>query len=72
MKEAEGQENDPTNIPPQLSPKPVEVKKGKSSQELLEYVCWLVDAEVIYEASLLTYDLELASMTARCTQKDPK
>lgn len=50
-------------------------KKGKkqlSPQEILEYVCWLVDANVIYEASLLTYDLDLASMTARCTQMDPK
>lgn len=27
---------------------------------------------MIYQESLLTYDLELASMTARCTQKDPK
>lgn len=40
-----------------------------SSQQILEYVCWLVDANLIYEASLLTYDLELAAMTARCTQK---
>jgi elongator complex protein 1 len=32
----------------------------------------LVDANAIYDAALLTYDLELAAMTARCTQKDPK
>lgn len=32
----------------------------------------MVDANAIYEASLLTYDLDLASMTARCTQMDPK
>lgn len=32
-------------------------KKNLSSQEILEYVCWLVDANAIYEASLLTYDL---------------
>lgn len=31
-----------------------------------------MDANAIYEASLLTYDLDLASMTARCTQMDPK
>lgn len=38
----------------------IEAKKGKkklSSQEILEYVCWLVDANAIYEAALLTYDL---------------
>jgi hypothetical protein len=43
--------------------------KKLNSQEILEYVCWLVDANFIYEAALLTYDLELAAMTARCTQK---
>lgn len=33
-------------------------KKDKiGAQEVLEYVCWLVDANAIYEASLLTYDL---------------
>jgi elongator complex protein 1 len=47
-------------------------KKQVTSQQVLEYVCWLVDANAIYDASLLTYDLELAAMTARCTQKDPK
>ena len=43
--------------------------KKLNSQDILEYVCWLVDANFIYEAALLTYDLELAAMTARCTQK---
>lgn len=32
-------------------------KKKLTSQEILEYVCWLVDANFIYEAALLTYDL---------------
>ena len=32
-------------------------KKQLSSQKILEYVCWLVDANAIYDASLLTYDL---------------
>lgn len=32
-------------------------KKKLGSQEILEYVCWLVDANAIYEAALLTYDL---------------
>ena len=61
-------------IPPHLS-KPEEGKRDKkklSSQDILEYVCWLVDANAIYEAALLTYDLQLAAITARCTQKDPK
>lgn len=63
-------------VPPHLQAtnqhQPKSKKKELGSQEVLEYVCWLVDANAIYEASLLTYDLELASMTARCTQMDPK
>jgi elongator complex protein 1 len=61
-------------VPPHLI-KGVQDKKSKkafSAQKVLEYVCWLVDPNAIYEAALLTYDLELAAMTARCTQKDPK
>jgi hypothetical protein len=47
-------------------------KKKQTAQQILEFVCWLVDPNAIYEAALLTYDLELAAITARCTQKDPK
>jgi elongator complex protein 1 len=35
-------------------------------------VCWLADPEVIYKVALLTYDLELVSMAAQFTQKDPR
>lgn len=60
-------------VVPHLEGEGKKKKKGKiGAQEVLEYVCWLVDANAIYEASLLTYDLQLASMTARCTQMDPK
>ena len=48
-------------IPPHIlsQENSMEKKKAKklTSQEILEYVCWLVDANVIYEASLLTYDI---------------
>jgi len=47
-------------------------KKQVSARSLLEYVCWLADAEKIYEVSLGTYDLELVAMSAEFTHKDPK
>ena len=47
-------------------------KKQVSARSLLEYVCWLADAEKIYEVSLGTYDLELVAMAAEFTHKDPK
>ena len=60
-------------VVPDLEGEGKKKQQGKiGAQEVLEYVCWLVDANAIYEASLLTYDLQLASMTARCTQMDPK
>jgi hypothetical protein len=44
-------------LPPHLGAGQMKKKKVFNSQEVLEYVCWLVDANAIYEASLLTYDL---------------
>ena len=55
-------------IPPHIQENSAHSKKPLTSQQILEYVCWLVDANAIYEASLLTYDIDLAAMTARCTQ----
>lgn len=43
-----------------------------TARSLLEYVCWLAEAEKIYEVALGTYDLELVAMAAEFTQKDPK
>lgn len=38
----------------------------------LEYLCWIVDANVLYNFALQTYDFELIIMVAKKTQKDPK
>lgn len=47
--------------PPHLN---VKKKKTIKSFDLLEYVCWLADAEKLYNLALLTYDLELVSSIA--------
>lgn len=44
-------------VPPHIQADQLPRPKKLSSQQILEYVCWLVDANAIYEASLLTYDL---------------
>ena len=35
-------------------------------------MCWLADANKIYEVALGTYDFELVKLVAQYTQKDPK
>lgn len=39
---------------------------------MLEFVCWIADANKIYDVALTTYDLELVTLVAKYTQKDPK
>jgi elongator complex protein 1 len=38
----------------------------------LEYVSWLVNANMLYDVALTTYDFELVTLVATQTQKDPK
>ena len=46
----------------------VKVKTKKvSSHKLLEYVCWISDAEKAYEVALSTYDLDLVALVAQFT-----
>lgn len=42
------------------------------AREVLEYVCWIADAEKLYEFALTTYDIDLVLMVAELTQRDPK
>lgn len=46
-------------------------KKDKkiNANSLLEYVCWLADANKIYDVTLGTYDLDLVALVAKQTQK---
>lgn len=46
-------------------------KKDKkiNANSLLEYVCWLADANKIYDVALGTYDLDLVALVAKQTQK---
>ncbi|EGR32772.1 inhibitor of kappa light polypeptide gene enhancer in b- kinase complex-associated protein, putative [Ichthyophthirius multifiliis] len=65
------QEYHPPHLNPETNKKYENIKKV-SSKSLLEFVCWLANADKIYDISLGTYDLELVAMVAQFTQKDPK
>lgn len=47
-------------------------KKIKNYKEVLKYFCWLVDAEELFQETLLLFDLDMTIMVAEFTQKDPK
>ncbi len=47
-------------------------KKHKSADQALEYLCWVVNADTLFDFSLKTYDFELVILVAKFTQKDPK
>ena len=64
-------------VPPHLNKEtlkkdidPNSIKSG--SKEALEYVSWLVNANKLFDVALTTYDLELVTLVASQTQKDPK
>jgi elongator complex protein 1 len=62
---------------PKIAPHIQEVKEVKSektiyAEEALEYVCWLVNANNLYNVALDLYDFDLVTMVATQTHKDPK
>jgi elongator complex protein 1 len=62
-------------IPPHLNPDTMKKEKKDKIiyyEEALEYICWLVDANKLYNVALQTYDFDLVTMVATQTQKDPR
>jgi elongator complex protein 1 len=47
-------------------------KSYPSAEEALKHLLWLSDAEVVFEAALGLYDLNLAAIVALNSQRDPK
>ena len=43
--------------------------KKIGSKEVIEYVCWLADANKLYEVALSTYNMDVTVMVAQQTQK---
>jgi elongator complex protein 1 len=49
------------------------VKKHEvTADKALEYTCWLVKADNLYDVTLQTYDIGMVLQVAKHTQKDPK
>jgi len=62
-------------IPPHLNPETMKKEKKEKRvyyEDALEYICWLVDANKLYNVALQTYDFDLVTMVATQTQKDPR
>jgi len=75
LKSLEGVMEEKEPVPPHLNPQTMhKFKHSKKigSKEVIEYVCWLADANKLYEVALSTYNLDVTVMVAQQTQKDPK
>ena len=62
-------------IPPHLNPETMKKEKKNKRifyEDALEYICWIVDANKLYNVALQTYDFDLVTMVATQTQKDPR
>jgi elongator complex protein 1 len=46
--------------------------KNRNADQALEYLCWIVNADILFDFAMKTYDFELVIMVAKYTQKDPK
>ena len=54
-------------LPPHLNPetmKRFEKDEGVKASEALEYICWLVKADTLYDIALTTFDFDLVQMVA--------
>ena len=47
-------------------------KNNEKADSALEFLCWIVKADTLFDFALMTYDFELVIMVAKHTQKDPK
>lgn len=60
------------SIPPHIDPSISKKKRDITAEEALEFACWLVNANHLYDVALQTYDISLVLLVAKHTQKDPK
>ena len=50
----------------------LKIESSSKADSALEFLCWIVNADTLFDFSLITYDFELVIMVAKHTQKDPK
>ena len=50
----------------------LKIEGDKKADKALEFLCWIVNANTLFDFALKTYDFELVIMCAKHTQKDPK
>ena len=50
----------------------LKMESSSKADSALEFLCWIVKADTLFDFALITYDFELVIMVAKHTQKDPK
>ena len=50
----------------------LKIENNEKADRALEFLCWIVNADTLFDFALITYDFELVIMVAKHTQKDPK
>jgi len=50
----------------------LKIESSSKADSALEFLCWIVKADTLFDFALITYDFELVIMVAKHTQKDPK
>ena len=50
----------------------LKIDNSSKADKALEFLCWIVKADTLFDFALKTYDFELVIMCAKHTQKDPK
>ena len=50
----------------------LKIENSEKAEHALEFLCWMVKADTLFDFALVTYDFELVIMIAKHTQKDPK
>ena len=50
----------------------LKIENNAKADKALEFLCWIVNANTLFDFALKTYDFELVIMCAKHTQKDPK
>ena len=50
----------------------LKIENNAKADKALEFLCWIVKADTLFDFALKTYDFELVIMCAKHTNKDPK
>ena len=65
-------QNPPTYLEALKLVQKLKTENSQKAELALEFLCWTVKADTLFDFALITYDFKLVIMVAKHTQKDPK